>query len=348
MTQHSKSKATFTALLGASALAITLASASFAQSNNGQRKVVLPKPPKTGNSATNAPGAPATKPTAAPTNGPGSKKPVLPTRPAGVAGQTTQKPSSQPGLQDQKPQEFQRESVILFSSKAIDTVQMNGKDADGERISDTIVEVYIQGDANGISCTNIFDITFTAGPATKLTANHCHGTTEFPVLPGQILDEQEVHDASLDERASGIETASADFKWSYFANKKMTALQYSVPETDHVLLFAECDRGTRNASFYSLVSPGELQAEESVSLDLIIDGGTAQNYALEARHFPYLDKPLVPTLQMATGEGFFEKLASGQIADFYINAQISGSTSIRIPLKGSAKPVRSFAAACSK
>ncbi|MBL4644955.1 MAG: hypothetical protein JKY99_00670 [Rhizobiales bacterium] len=236
----------------------------------------------------------------------------------------------------------------IFSGTPIDTVLVNGRAADGERVSDTIVNIFIKGDASGISCTNVFDISFVNAAPTRLTANHCHGTTEFAVAPGQVLDMQEVHDGDLDELSSGIETASSDFKWSYFADAKMSALQFSVPETDNVLLFAECNRGDKFAIVYPLFAPSSLQLNETVQLSLVIDGERADKYEMVVRHFPYLEKPLVPGLRVSSSQVFFKKLAAGQLADFYVTTNAGIQTSLRIRLKGSAKPVRSFAAACSQ
>lgn len=236
--------------------------------------------------------------------------------------------------------------VRLFSATTIDQVLINGRPADGQRVSDTVVEIFIVGDESGYPCTNTFDITFGDGRNGQLTANHCHGEVEFAVIPGQSLNHEEVHDGTIDERASGIETLSSDFQWSYYADATKTGLQFSVPETDNVMFLAECDRGSFNATVYALLTPDWLQFNQALTLTVVTDGGASENYGMGVWNFPYLEGGPVPGMQIGVRNPFFENLAGGQIADFYVSSE-TDQTSIRVPLKGSAKPVRSFVAACS-
>ncbi|MEP0520212.1 MAG: hypothetical protein ABJO09_03330 [Hyphomicrobiales bacterium] len=353
MNQKAKGNRALNLFAATSLLALSAAGDVSAQSSSGNGAIIPPPPPQVNNGAGQPGFGPAQgrRPGFQPQNNgfqppqvtqgqPPSAAPNTPQvqRPPQTVPQPGQPPVGQAddGLPDR---------VTLFSSSPIDQVFMNGKPADGVRVSDTVVQVFIVGDETGYPCTNTFDVTFGDGQMGKLTANHCHGDVEFSVIAGQTLNAVETHDGNIDERSSGIDTLSSDFEWSYFENSEKTGLQFGVPETDNVVFFAECQRGTSNATVYAFVAPGTLQANQPLDLSVVIDGGATENYAMAAFNFPYLEAGLVPAMQIGANHPFFEDLAGGQIADFYVSSS-AGQAGLRYPLKGSAKPVRSFAAAC--
>lgn len=325
-------------MVATSLLALSAASGARAQGSSNSGAIIPPPPPQV-NSGSGQQGfnpaqgrPPGFQPQQGGPNTPRVQRPPQTTPQQGqpLTGQTTD------GLPDR---------VTLFSATPIDQVFMNGKPADGQRVSDTVVQVFIVGDETGYPCTNTFDVIFGDGQMGKLTANHCHGDVEFSVVAGQTLNAEETHDGNVDERSSGLDTLSSDFEWSYFENAEKTGLQFGVPETDNVMFFAECQRGTSNATVYTFIAPENLQANQPLDLSVVIDGGASENYAMAAFNFPYLEGGLVPTMQIGANHPFFEDLASGQIADFYVSSNAS-QAGLRYLLKGSAKPVRSFAAAC--
>lgn len=345
----------------AAVIVLGISGNTFAQSTSGQG-AIIPPPPRvqgTGNQQNGGftPQAPAVgqQPNFAP-QGNGSQrqfqqgagplgqrpKPFNPSQPA----QTTPAGQPQQPLGTTQTDSGLPERVRLFSSTPIDQVFVNGKPADGERVSDTVVTVFIVGDETGFPCTNTFDIFFGDGRTGQLTANHCHGEVEFAVIPGQTLNREEIHDGNIDERASGIDTLSSDFQWSYFADAQKTGLQFSIPETDNGMFFAECQRGTSNVTVYTFMAPDGVQANEPLDLSVVVDGGVTENYAMAAIMFPYMELGLVPTMQIGSNHPFFADLASGQIADFYVSSK-NNQSGLRFPLKGSAEAVRSFVAACN-
>lgn len=332
--------------LAAAACLITLGISgnTFGQSSNGQGGVI-PPPPRTNGvggqqNGNFAPQSPAIGQQPQQFVPPGRGQPQQQS-PDFTSPPRVQQPQAPSYVDDGLP-----ELVKLFSATPIDQVFMNGKPADGRRVSNTVVEIFIVGDENGYPCTNIFDIIFGNGQVGKLTANHCHGETEFAVIPGETLSHEETHDGNIDERSSGIDTLSSDFQWSYFADATRTGLQVSVPETDNVMFFAECQRGTSNAIVYMFVAPQGIQLNQRLSLAVVVDGGATANYDMGVTNFPYLEAGPVPAMQIGTNHPFFEDLAGGQIADFYVSSD-NDQAGLRILLKGSAKPVRSFAAACT-
>ncbi|MFK8035223.1 MAG: hypothetical protein AB8B94_13870 [Hyphomicrobiales bacterium] len=337
-------KSVFKLAAAAGLIALGITGNASGQSSNGQGGVI-PPPPRTNGVGGQQNGNFAPKPPALSQQPqqfvpPGSRQPQQQV-PDFTSPPQVQQPQAPSYVDDGLP-----ELVKLFSAAPIDQVFMNGKPADGRRVSDTVVEIFIVGDENGYPCTNIFDIIFGDGQVGKLTANHCHGETEFAVIPGETLNHEETHDGNIDERASGIDTLSSDFQWSYFADATRTGLQVGVPETDNVMFFAECQRGTSNALVYMFVAPQGIQLNQHLSLAVVVDGGATENYEMGVTNFPYLEAGPVPAMQIGTNHPFFEDLAGGQIADFYVSSD-NDQAALRILLKGSAKPVRSFAAACS-
>lgn len=332
--------------------ALGIAGSASGQSSSGTG-VIIPPPPKSNvpagqqNGSPTPPGPAAVQPQNNGFQPPQVRRPIpqtqgsqtQPQRPLQAAPPQVQQNSNQTdnGLPDR---------VTLFSASPIDQVFMNGKPADGQRMSDTVIQVFIVGDETGYPCTNTFDVIFGDGQMGQLTANHCHGDTEFSVIAGQTLNAVETHDGDVDDRASGIDTLSSDFQWSYFADATRTGLQVGVPETDNVMFFAECQRGTSNAFVYMFVAPEGIQLNQRLSLAVVVDGGATANYDMGVANFPYLEAGPAPAMQIGTNHPFFEDLASGQVVDFYISSD-NDQAALRILLKGSAKPVRSFAAACA-
>lgn len=337
--------------IAASIFALGAAGQANGQNSSGTG-VVVPPPPKVNapvrqqNTAPKPVGPAAVQP-----QNNGIQQPQVRQPPPSTTGiQPTSPPQTVPQQTSQQPSQDDGglpERVTLFSASPIDQVFMNGKPADGVRVSDTVVQIFIVGDETGYPCTNTFDVIFGDGQMGQLTANHCHGDVEFSVIAGQTLNAEETHDGNIDERSSGIDTLSSDFQWSYFANAQKTGLQFGVPETDNVMFFAECQRGTSNATVYTLVAPANLQPNLPLDLSVVIDGGATENYAMAAFNFPYLEGDLVPAMQIGVNHPFFEDLASGQIADFYVTSN-NDQAGLRFALKGSAKPVRSFVAACRR
>lgn len=263
-------------------------------------------------------------------------------------------------------QEFQQDKVVIYSQVPITGVQVNSELVRYNLLADNMIEVIIQGDETGLSCTNEYVVTFKQGPIARLLANHCHGTDRFEVQPGSNVEELEYHDGNEDvgfnELAQGpgpqrdaghnqtneglqpgprTKSVLDEFKWG-FSPLPEPVLTLSVPETDNVAWMSVCLPQSKRIKSYVLLVPEGIQNGVTPKLTYQIDDTTPVSYTLGVEEFPYLEGGAVPALYTNSSHSLFFLMAKGLEVSLDMNRQIQAKFSLR----GSAKPIRAFLAAC--
>jgi hypothetical protein len=250
-------------------------------------------------------------------------------------------------------QQFQQDKVVLQSQVAITGVRVNQELVRYNLLSERMVEVIIQGDESGLSCTNEYIVSFKQGPDARLLANHCHGEDRFDVQPGSNVEALEYHDGNEDvgfnELAQGPgpqpgpreKTVMDQFKWG-FSEQPDPMLTLSVPETDDVAWVSVCLPETKRIKSYVLLVPEGIENGVSPELTYQVDDLDPVNYTLGAENFPFLEGGIVPALYTNSSHSLFYLMAKGLEIALDMNQQIQ----VTFSLRGSAKPIRAFLAAC--
>ena len=270
------------------------------------------------------------------------------------------------GVASAQAQQFQQDKVVLFSQVPITGVHVNQELVRYNLLADNMVEVIIQGDETGLSCTNEYLVSFSQGPDARLMANHWHGEERFEVQPGSNVEALEYHDGNEDvgfnELAQGpgpqsgtggnqanegltpgprVKSVLDEFKWG-FSSLPDPVLTLSVPETDNVAWMSICLPDTKRIKSYVLLVPEGIQNGVTPELTYQVDDLAPVSYALGVEEFPYLEGGPVPALYTNSSHSLFFLMAKGIEVSLDMNKQIQAKFSLR----GSAKPIRAFLAAC--
>lgn len=276
------------------------------------------------------------------------------------------------GVASAQAQQFQQDKVVLFSQVPITGVHVNQELVRYNLLADNMVEVIIQGDATGLSCTNEYLVSFSQGPDARLVANHCHGDERFEVQPGSDVEALEYHDGNEDvgfnELAQGpgpqsgsgsnqaneaneanegltpgprLKSVLDEFKWG-FSSAPDPVLTLSVPETDNVAWISICLPESKRIKSYVLLVPEGIQNGVTPELTYQVDESAPVSYTLGVEEFPYLEGGPVPTLYTNSSHSLFFLMAKGIEVSLDMNKQIQAKFSLR----SSAKPIRGFLAAC--
>lgn len=273
------------------------------------------------------------------------------------------------GVASAQAQQFQQDKVVLFSQVPITGVHVNQELVRYNLLADNMVEVIIQGDETGLSCTNEYLVSFNQGSDARLVANHCHGEERFEVQPGSDVEALEYHDGNEDvgfnELAQGpgpqsgsgsnqaneanegltpgprLKSVLDEFKWG-FSSAPDPVLTLSVPETDNVAWISICLPESKRIKSYVLLVPEGIQNGVTPELTYQVDELAPVSYTLGVEEFPYLEGGPVPTLYTNSSHSLFFLMAKGIEVSLDMNKQIQAKFSLR----GSAKPIRGFLAAC--
>ncbi len=252
-----------------------------------------------------------------------------------ISGVGAQEQTASPALT------FEKDNVILFAPARIAGLRVNGQDVEFTSVFPSVIETTIEGNESGYSCTNDYQVVFANGEEGKLTANHCHGTTVFSVIPGRNLEDLEYHDAQEDAGTVDDLVVQERYKW-YFESTELPTLMLSVPQTDDLILFAACLPATKQIKAQILMFPEFMEEGEQVQLTYKIDDSLSSTHAIDLETWPYEGGGLVPTLYTSSYHPFYEQLSGGNILDISINKEVRALFS----LAGSAAQINPFISAC--
>ncbi len=245
--------------------------------------------------------------------------------------------------------QFQQDKVVLYSQFPITGVRVNQELVRFNILAENSIEVILQGDENGLSCTNEYVVSFKQAPDARLLANHCHGAARFEVQPGSNVEALEYHDGNEDvgfnELAKGpgprVKPVQDNFEWGFSALPD-PVLSLAVPETDNVVWTSNCLPDTKRIKSYVLMVPEGIQNGVTPELTYQVDDLEPVSYSLGVEEFPFLEGGPVPTLYTNSSHSLFYLMAKGHIVSLDMNRQLQAKFSLR----GSAKPIRAFLAAC--
>ncbi|MGB3472511.1 MAG: hypothetical protein WBA51_16980 [Erythrobacter sp.] len=223
------------------------------------------------------------------------------------------------------------------------------------------VQVLIEADDSGISCTNTYIVSFADGAKGQLLANHCHGDDAFTVKSGEIserlVSKEDVDGSDIDDpedgtptsqpgeslavgwSANGFEQLPARYQWAAgSAGNPFFGL--GVPETDDSIWASFCENGKLVNDIY--ISDDKLGKGAVSSLKVETDAGPMQTYSVSAQEnafgygYRFVGDPGTgPLKQMVSGDWLYLQMGEGD-----------GATKLRISLDGAAAKARAMLDAC--